>query len=92
MPVDLPIEAGVQDDLSIQVALMQELLRGRTPSTFRLLDRNVIKDYQYTPEGTAKLTRSAFEGAAAGPPQGGALPLGDRPATPVSGAPDVTWK
>jgi hypothetical protein len=53
--VDLPIEAGVQDDLSIQVALMQELLRGRTLSAFRLLDRNLIKDYQYTPEGTAKL-------------------------------------
>ncbi len=53
--VDLPIEAGVQDDLSIQVALMHELLRGRTPSAFRLLDRDVIKDYQYTAEGTAKL-------------------------------------
>lgn len=55
VPVDLPIEPGVHDDMSIQVALMNDLLRGVTPTTFRLIDRNIVKEYQYTAEGTVTL-------------------------------------
>ena len=56
VPVDLPIEAGVQDDLSIQVAMMNALLRGQVPTGFRLVDRNIVKDYQYSAEGRTTLT------------------------------------
>lgn len=56
VPVDLPIDAGVQDDLSIQIAMMNALLRGQVPTGFRLVDRNIIKDYQYAAEGHATLT------------------------------------
>ena len=55
VPVDLPIEPGVHDDMSIQVALMNDLLHGVAPTNFRLIDRNIIKDYQYTQEGSAML-------------------------------------
>ena len=54
--VDLAIEPGVHDDMSIQIALMYELLHGRTPTSFRLIDKNIIKDYQYTAEGMATLS------------------------------------
>jgi hypothetical protein len=53
--VDLPIEPGVQDDLSIQIAMMNTLLRGHVPSGFRLIDRNLVKEYQYTAEGRTTL-------------------------------------
>jgi hypothetical protein len=55
VPVDLPIEPGVHDDMSIQVALMTDLLRGITPMNFRLIDRNLIKNYQYSQEGSLML-------------------------------------
>jgi hypothetical protein len=56
VPVDLPIDTGVQDDLSIQIAMMNALLRGQVPTGFRLVDRNIIKDYQYTAEGRTTLS------------------------------------
>lgn len=46
-PVDLALEPGVQDGMSVQIALMQELARGNTPSHFKLLDKDQIKDYEY---------------------------------------------
>lgn len=55
VPVDMPIEPGVQDDLSIQIALLNALLRERLPSGFRLIDKNLIKEYQYTSEGRERL-------------------------------------
>jgi len=53
--VDLAIENGVQDDLSIQIALLNALLRERLPAGFRLVDRNLLKEYQYTAEGRVTL-------------------------------------
>src|SRR5215469_9959959 len=38
--VDMALMPGVQDDLSVQIAMMVELLRGRTPEQFLLLDGN----------------------------------------------------
>lgn len=54
-PVDLPLKAGVQDDASVQVAMMVELLRGRTPDRFQLLNKNAVREYRYTREGVATL-------------------------------------
>ena len=57
-PVDLPLEPGVQDGLSVQVALMCELARGHSPASFKLIDKDEVKEYQYTREGEAKLDTS----------------------------------
>jgi hypothetical protein len=54
-PVDQPITPGVQDSLSVQVALMCALARGDVPASFRLIDKDEVKEYQYTREGEAKL-------------------------------------
>jgi uncharacterized protein DUF3108 len=54
-PVDLPIEPGVQDGLSVQIALMCALAAGEMPSHFRMIDKDEVKEYQYTREGEAKL-------------------------------------
>jgi hypothetical protein len=51
--VDLPLTPGVQDDGSVQVALMVELLRGHTPDHFSLLNKNAVREYRYVREGEA---------------------------------------
>ena len=54
-PVDLPLQPGMQDGMSVQVALMQALLTGSTPPAFLLIDKTKVKEYVYTQEGTADL-------------------------------------
>jgi hypothetical protein len=49
--VDMPLQPGTQDDLSVQIAVMVELLAGRTPDQFLLIDKNSVREYQYTREG-----------------------------------------
>ena len=49
---DLPTQPGLLDTLSVQVALMQELISGRTPARFVLVDEDRIKDYIYAVEGS----------------------------------------
>lgn len=53
--VDMPIPPGIQDDLSVQIALMVELLRGHTPDKFALLSGNSVREYRYSREGEATL-------------------------------------
>jgi Protein of unknown function (DUF3108) len=55
-PVDLPLTPRVQDDGSVQLALMVELLAGHTPETVELIDKNSVRDYQFAREGEAKLS------------------------------------
>jgi hypothetical protein len=90
-PVDLPTQPGLLDTLSVQIALMQELLAGRTPQRFVLVDKTRIKEYEYRSEGTEQLStvlgehhtvifRSSRPGADAGTwfwcaPELGYLPL-----------------
>jgi Protein of unknown function (DUF3108) len=47
-PIDLPTEPGLQDRLSIQVAVQTALLRNADPGTIPLIDDNRIKRYRYT--------------------------------------------
>ena len=54
-PVDQPLTPGVQDGLSVQIALMCALVSGNVPASFRLIDKDEVKEYQYTREGDAKL-------------------------------------
>lgn len=53
--VDQPLAPGVQDDGSVQLALIVELLAGRTPSSFRMIDRSGTREYQFAREGEVTL-------------------------------------
>jgi hypothetical protein len=53
--VDLPLKDGVQDVMSIQVEVMLDLKRGDLPNTFQIIDKDELKDFIYTQEGTAKI-------------------------------------
>jgi hypothetical protein len=54
--VDMPLQPGTQDDLSVQVALVVELLAGRMPDKFLLIDQNSVREYRYTREGEESLS------------------------------------
>lgn len=54
-PVDQPLSPGVQDALSVQVALMCSLAAGQAPKSFLLIDKDEVKEYRYTAEGNATL-------------------------------------
>ncbi|MFL6599816.1 MAG: DUF3108 domain-containing protein [Steroidobacteraceae bacterium] len=54
--VDMPLQPGTQDDLSVQIALMVELLAGRAPAQFLMVDKNSVREYQYTREGEESLS------------------------------------
>jgi len=49
--VDMPIKSGIQDDLSVQIELIFDLLRGKTPDNLSMIDRNTVRDYRYQREG-----------------------------------------
>ena len=58
-PVDAPLTPGVQDSLSVQVALMCALAAGESPKSFQLIDKDEVKEYQYSHEGNATLDTPA---------------------------------
>jgi hypothetical protein len=60
-PVDLPLQSGVLDSLSVQVALMSELIDGRTPQRFVLVEKGKIREYAYTNIGTETLRTAMGE-------------------------------
>ena len=47
----LPLAPGVVDPLSLQLVVMADLQRGRTPSQYSLVDRTEIKTYQIRNQG-----------------------------------------
>jgi hypothetical protein len=53
--VDMPLTPDVQDDASVQVALMVELLAGRTPEKFTMLSGGKLRAYHYKREGEETL-------------------------------------
>ena len=53
--VDMAISPGIQDDLSIQVALMAGLLKGTTPASFSLISGNSVREYRYIRENEVTL-------------------------------------
>ena len=50
--VDLALKPAVQDDVSVQVAMMVELQRGHTPQQVLEIDRNTIRNYDYRRENS----------------------------------------
>lgn len=55
-PVDLPLQPGLLDSLSVQVALMNDLIAGRTPQRFILVEKGKIREYAYTSIGNEILS------------------------------------
>ena len=53
--VSTALRAGVQDDLSVQVALISALAAGKTPQGISLFDKSGIRDYEYTRVGEETL-------------------------------------
>jgi hypothetical protein len=53
--IDMPMPPDIQDDLSVQIALMVKLLRGHTPDKFVLLSGNSVREYQYSRDGEETL-------------------------------------
>ncbi len=54
-PVDIKLAEGTQDIMSIQVEVMLDLKNGKLPGTFKILDKDQVKDFIYIQEGTARL-------------------------------------
>jgi hypothetical protein len=54
-PVDLTLAEGTQDVMSIQVEVMLDLKKGNLPKTFQIIDKDELKDFIYTQEGTANI-------------------------------------
>jgi Protein of unknown function (DUF3108) len=54
-PVDLVLKPGTQDLMSIQVEVMLDLKNGTLPPIFYIIDKDQMKEFIYTREGTAKL-------------------------------------
>jgi hypothetical protein len=53
--VRLPLTPQVQDDGSVQLGLMVALLAGRTPPTVQLIDKNSVREYEFTRDGEATI-------------------------------------
>jgi Protein of unknown function (DUF3108) len=53
--VDMPIHPGVQDDLSVQIAMLSQLLQGHTPDSVMEINRNSVREYDYTRVGKATI-------------------------------------
>ena len=53
--VEVALRAGVQDDLSVQVALIHALVNGTTPTGIALFDQAGVRDYEYSQVGTETL-------------------------------------
>ncbi len=51
--IELGLEPGLQDRLSIQIDLVTSLLRGEEPGTIPLIDDNRVKRYRYAKKETS---------------------------------------
>jgi hypothetical protein len=60
-PLDIKLVDGTQDVMSIQVEVMLDLQRGSLPKTFQIIDKDQLKEFNYTQEGTAKIKTAIGE-------------------------------
>jgi hypothetical protein len=60
-PVDLALSDGTEDVMSIQVEVMLDLKNGSLPKTFQILDKDELKEFIYSQEGTARLRTALGE-------------------------------
>jgi len=60
-PVDIKLPDGTQDVMSIQVEVMLDLKNGNLPKTFAIIDKDQLKDFDYTNEGSARIRTAIGE-------------------------------
>jgi hypothetical protein len=53
--VDLALKDGTQDVMSIQVEVMLDLKKGDLPKTFRIIDKDQLKEFNYSNEGNDRI-------------------------------------
>jgi len=54
-PFSLDVTPGTQNTASVQAAMIVERLNGRSPTSFRILTGNNLRDYRYWMEGTQQI-------------------------------------
>ncbi len=54
-PVDLELKEGTQDVMSIQVEVMLDLKNDDLPKSFQIVDKDELKEFIYTQEGSARI-------------------------------------
>ena len=54
--VNLAFETGTQDPMSVQIAVMQALSLGKTPSRYSMVDKQEIKTYEYRAWGRERIS------------------------------------
>jgi hypothetical protein len=59
--VDLKLKEGTQDVMSIQVEIMLDLRKGDLPKTFPIIDKDQLKEFNYTKEGNARIRTALGE-------------------------------
>ncbi|HEY2464449.1 MAG TPA: DUF3108 domain-containing protein [Steroidobacteraceae bacterium] len=60
-PVDIKLKDGTQDVMSSQVEVMLDLKNGNLPKTFQIIDKDQLKEFDYTEEGHAKIRTALGE-------------------------------
>jgi hypothetical protein len=54
-PVDIALKDGTQDVMSSQVEVMLDLKSGNLPKIFQIIDKDQLKEFNYTQEGSARI-------------------------------------
>lgn len=60
-PVDLAVPADLQDPMSIQIAQMHAAATGQVPVRLRSIDKDEVKEYDFTRAGSQKLKTAVGE-------------------------------
>jgi Protein of unknown function (DUF3108) len=60
-PIDLKLDEGTQDVMSIQIEVLLDLKSGNLPTLFHIVDKTAIKDFIYAVEGPARLRTALGE-------------------------------
>jgi hypothetical protein len=59
--VNLQLTEGTQDLMSIQIEVLLDLENGNLPSAFQILDKDEIKNFNYTADGPARIRTALGE-------------------------------
>jgi hypothetical protein len=59
--VDLKLKEGTQDVMSIQVEVMLDLKKGDLPNTFQIIDKDHLKEFNYSEEGNVRIRTALGE-------------------------------
>lgn len=60
-PVNLPLSPGVQDVMSVQIAQMRAVAMSELPTSFKLADKDEIKEYEFVRDGAERVKTAVGE-------------------------------